>query len=61
MDAQLDPSEILNLFTGMSFYVSISFLLIHFCFLELAETKVFNCKKIIAVAQATITDLQGAL
>ena len=30
MDAQLDPSEILNLFTGMSFYVSISFLLIHF-------------------------------
>ena len=37
------------------------FLLIHFVFKELAETKVFKCQKIIAVAQATITDLQGAL
>ena len=37
------------------------FLLIHFVFKELAETKVFNCRKIVSVAQDTITDLQGAL
>ena len=67
MDAHLDPSDILNLFTGahththththsLTVYQSTSFLLP-----DLADKNAIDCSVTINLAQATIAELQGAI
>ena len=62
MDAHLDPSDILNLFTGTHTHTHThSHSLPLFLLPDLADKNAIDCSVTIKLAQATIAELQGAI